>query len=160
MRCSATMLSAAVAAGPPPGRAADAGILDSLQRLLGEADGADPSAFKAACELLATSGSDEEQSALLRTLIIQGHTHGELPPGKSATSSHALQKALELCRWHLCAGGGAPDEVLSALRKPSCIRCESAWDGYHIGYRCYTCAKSEHSCICIECFNEGPSLAP
>jgi hypothetical protein len=47
------------------------------------------------------------------------------------------------------------EAVLQSLRRPSCLRCENAWDGYHIGYRCYTCAKSEHSCICIECFNAG-----
>eukprot|EP01047_Picozoa_sp_COSAG01_P057908 COSAG01_NODE_6755_length_3513_cov_12.636497_2_plen_772_part_00 len=45
--------------------------------------------------------------------------------------------------------------VLESLKRPSCLRCESAWDGYHIGYRCYTCAKSEHSCICVECFDAG-----
>ena len=45
--------------------------------------------------------------------------------------------------------------VLQSLKRPSCLRCENAWDGYHIGYRCYTCAKSEHSCICIECFDAG-----
>ncbi len=47
------------------------------------------------------------------------------------------------------------EAVLQSLKRPSCLRCENAWDGYHIGYRCYTCAKSEHSCICIECFDAG-----
>lgn len=56
---------------------------------------------------------------------------------------------------HACTVTPHLEAVMQSLKRPSCLRCENAWDGYHIGYRCYTCAKSEHSCICIECFNAG-----
>ena len=98
-----------------------------------------------------------------RTLVDSSHISHEGPFILYRSQAHVL----ELLEWLVC-GCRDPDGAalaegassLAALDKPSCLRCESAWDGYHIGYRCYTCAKSEHSCICIECFNEGPSLAP
>ena len=40
--------------------------------------------------------------------------------------------------------------IVEELPGESCLHFENAWDGYHIGYRFYTCANSEHSCRYID----------
>eukprot|EP01046_Picozoa_sp_COSAG06_P009683 COSAG06_NODE_509_length_14898_cov_76.064869_5_plen_243_part_00 len=116
---------------------------------------------------------DSARPSMLAVLVrMAADREGRTPAWARALSQSALTDATarsELCAAEAArlaaAAAGGPDEartmvprleaVLQSLSRPSCLRCENAWDGYHIGYRCYTCAKSEHSCICIECFDAG-----
>jgi hypothetical protein len=147
------------------------------QQLLGEMEeGAAPDVVAALMQMpMARHGGAASGGSSLLAVLVRMSEEPE-GPQTPAWARAVPQRALDdaTARSGLCAAtavqlaAGSQEEmedaytlaprleaVLQSLKRPSCLRCENAWDGYHIGYRCYTCAKSEHSCICIECFDAG-----